>query len=208
MLAIDALPIIDPVYSQPRSRLWSSERWRAKAGAGGRIGGCGASVHLWLVADGLGDQRKHPCRSTRAVEGQPGSRSRTCWPILKLFQPWFRRVVAETPDSVMVGYYSILAGGRIDWTNHPIQHDPLIDRVAATDEAGIFPVVRHGQVMVAGGRASRWCGGRGVRFRYGIMGGTEMGFWGIRTQVDRDGKIFGRPESFQQPRSVTEVQLE
>jgi inner membrane protein len=44
-------------------------------------------------------------------------------------------------------------------------------------------------------------------YRYGMMGGTDMGFWGIRTQVDRDGQILGPPESFQQPRSATRSDL-
>ena len=131
------------------------------------------------------------------------SRSRRCWPILNSSQPWFRRVVAETPDSVIVGYYSILAGGRIDWTTHPVQHDPLIDRVAATREAGIFRWFAMDKLWWRVVEQPEGAAVEAFDYRYGMMGGTEMGFWGIRAQVDRDGELLGPPESFQQPRSAT-----
>jgi len=199
--AIDALPIIDPVYSLA---LIAALVVGAVARRSGLAVGSAAAALLFiygwtLMGWAINENIRAEAREQLQTAGQPVQEV-LAYP--QLFQPWFRRVVAETPDSVMVGYYSILAGGRIDWTNHPIQHDSLIDRVAATREAGIFRWFAMDKLWWRVVDNPDGASVEALDYRYGMMGGTDMGFWGIRTQVDGDGQILGSPESFQQPRSV------
>jgi membrane-bound metal-dependent hydrolase YbcI (DUF457 family) len=119
-------------------------------------------------------------------------------PLIDLFTSYGTQLLAP--------YYSVLAGGRIDWSTYPIRHDLLIDRVAATPEAGIFNWFAMGklwwQVVEQPDGAAEAAVVEAVDYRYGMMGGADMGFWGIRARIDRDGKILGHPESFQRPRSA------
>jgi len=200
--AIDALPIIDPVYSLALiAALVIGAVARRRLGLA--VGSAAAAllfIYGWsLMGWAINENIRTEAREQLRAVGQPVQEV-LAYP--QLLQPWFRRVVAETPDSVMVGYYSILAGGRIDWTVHPIQHDPLIDRVAATREAGIFRWFAMDKLWWRVVEQPEGAAVEAFDYRYGMMGGTEMGFWGIRAMVDRDGQILGPPESFQQPRSA------
>jgi len=208
--AIDALPIIDPIYSLALIAalvVGTLTRRRPELAVGSAAGALlfvfGWSLMGWEINEEIGAEAREQLRAA----GQPVQEV-LAYP--QLLQPWFRRVVAETPDSIMVGYYSVLAGGRIDWSTYPIRHDLLIDRVAATPEAGIFNWFAMGklwwQVVEQPDGAPEAAVVEAVDYRYGMMGGADMGFWGIRARTDRDGKILGPPESFQRPRSAMGLQ--
>lgn len=201
--AIDALPIIDPVYSLALIAALVVGTF-ARRRPGIAVGSAAAAllfIYSWtLMGWAINENIRAEARDQLKTAGQP-VQNVLAYP--QLFQPWFRRVVAETPDSIMVGYYSIMAGGTIEWTTHPIQHDPLIDRVATTREAGIFQWFAMDKLWWRVVENADGAAVEAFDYRYGMMGSTELGFWGIRAQVDRDGQLLGPPERFQQPRSAS-----
>nr|WP_175428906.1 hypothetical protein [Azospirillum argentinense] len=121
-----------------------------------------------------------------------------------LFQPLLRRVVAETPDAVLVGFHSVLSDGEIQWERFERHRSPAIAAVAATPEAEVFRwfsmdnLIWRQQPLDAERTLVQ-----ALDHRYGMPGVSSLGFWGIRAVVDPAGRLVGPVETFQTPRDAS-----
>lgn len=114
-----------------------------------------------------------------------------------LFQPVYRRVVAETPDAWLIGYHSVLGAAPIDWQRFPRSDSAAIDVVRSTERGRLFSWFAMDRVYWTA--EPREDGGvlvRGHDLRYGLPG-TTLGFWGVQAVV-RDGLVVGPVEAFRQ----------
>ncbi|EWY38771.1 metal-dependent hydrolase [Skermanella stibiiresistens SB22] len=205
--ALDALPIIDPIYSLALITAliigFAAKRRPALAvnsAAGALLFITAYSLMGWVI----NDDTRATARAQLEREGRPGIHV-VAYP--QLLQPWFRRVVAEAPDGLLVGYHSIWSDRPITWESHPYQRDPLIDRVAMTQEAGIFTWFAMGKVFWTVTETPTGAMVEAVDYRYGMWGSGDLGFWGIRAEVDRDGQILGPPVPFQRERGRSAEKL-
>lgn len=197
--AVDALPIIDPVYSlilvavlvlgamvRTRPRL-------AQDVAGAALIVIGAYTLGGWAINGRVE------RVATADFGRPAQID--AYPLL--FQPYYRRVVAVTPEATHVGYYSILNPRPIDWQAYPTDDDPAIALVRGTPEAKLFDWFSMGRVLW---RAVPVPGGgmvvEATDLRYGLPGETDRGFWGITAGVGADNSLSGEVEVFRLQRTA------
>ncbi|QQP87675.1 metal-dependent hydrolase [Skermanella sp. TT6] len=201
--AIDALPIIDPVYSLALIAALVVGTV-AKRRPGAAVGSAAAALLFIygysLMGWAINDSVRSTAREELRQAGQPVGEV-LAYP--QMFQPWFRRVVAETPESIMVGYRSVFGDRPIEWQTYPLRADPLIDRVAATPEAAIFTWFAMDKVFWQVSETPDGAVVEALDYRYGMWGGDAVGFWGIRARVDRDGHLLGPPVRFQRERSAS-----
>ena len=73
-----------------------------------------------------------------------------------LFQPWFRRMTAETDDAIRVGFYSPLTDTPIEWQTFPKAESELITELSRTMEYRILERFAMGEVALAGARTPQW----------------------------------------------------
>lgn len=192
--AIDAMPIIDPIYSLAlvaalvvgivaKRRVLAAQVSAALA----LLFITGWTLLGWSVNERVEAVAKQQLSQPAEVTAYP-----------TLFQPWLRRVVAETPDAVRVGFYSVLDPRQISWAEFPRNGLPPEARaVAATEQAAILRWFAMDNVFWqvetgADGTATV----QALDYRYGLYGGTELGFWGIRAVVDASGRVLEGPEVF------------
>lgn len=119
-----------------------------------------------------------------------------------LFQPFYRRVVAETAEADLIGFRSVLGAGPIQWQRFPRQDDPAIEVVKATERGRLFSWFAMDRVhwTVAPARQEGGQGAvrvRGYDTRYGLPGDSVLGFWGVEALV-RDGAVVGEVKAFRQ----------
>jgi inner membrane protein len=198
--AIDAMPIIDPVYS---AALLIAVIIGAFARVRPQFASDVAAAALlfitvysfagWAIND-------HVERNAAADFGRPAAIS--AYPMM--FQPYYRRVVAVTPEAAHVGYYSVLNPKGIEWRTYPREMTDDVTAVRKTDEAALFDWFSMGKLL--------WrsfpdgSGGTIVEatdLRYGMPGNTDHGFWGIRAKVNGAGKLPDGVKMFAIPREVT-----
>jgi inner membrane protein len=193
--AIDAMPIIDPVYSLPLLAAVAFGAFARRARAAATV----AAASLFLVAGytalgwSVNERVEAAARAQLAARGADGYAVRA-YPLL--FQPWYRRVVATGPDEVLIGFHSVLAPGAIGWRSFPDDAgEPAAVVVAGMPEGRIFRWFAMDQVHWRVEPADD--GGvlvEATDLRYGMPGTTELGFWGIRTRLDAEGRPLGPPE--------------
>jgi inner membrane protein len=196
--AIDALPIIEPVYSLS---LVLALLVGALSREAGRAVGAAAAALLFVGTYSLYgwslDARTE--RAARAQLGEAGIQATAVDAYPLLLQPWYRRVVAETPDAVLVGFHTMLAPGTIKWRRFARSDDPRIAEVASTREGRIFTWFAMDRVLWR--VAPTGADGAVVEaldIRYGMPGPSELGFWGIRARLDGTGAPMGAPVVFSQ----------
>ncbi|PHK95053.1 hypothetical protein CR162_09895 [Pseudoroseomonas rhizosphaerae] len=186
--AINAMPIIDPVYSLALLAAVLVAGLSRRAGRGAVAAACALFfvAAYTLFAWSLDDRTRDAARAQLAERGIVATDVRS-YPLL--FQPWYRRVVADTPDSIRIGHHSMWAPGPIAWTEVPRQRDPRIDAVAATREGRLLDWFAMGHVAwrvlpdTGGGSVVE-----GADTRYGTRGESLLGFWGISVPVDAAGR--------------------
>lgn len=185
--AINAMPIIDPVYSLPLLAAALVAGLSRRAGRGVVASALALffvaayTLHAWS----LDARTREAARAQLAAQGIAAT-DVTAYPLL--FQPWYRRVVAETPESIRIGFHSMLAPRPIDWTEVPRQRDPRIDAVAATREGRLLEWFAMGHVAWRVRDAEGAAVVEGADTRYGARGESLLGFWGISVPVDAAGR--------------------
>ncbi|MFN4090772.1 MAG: metal-dependent hydrolase [Alphaproteobacteria bacterium] len=186
--AIDALPIIDPVYSAILlavviigSLARTRPRFAQDMAATALILIGAYSLGGWAINDHVKRVAAADFGEAAAIDAYP-----------MLFQPYYRRVLARTPEAAHVGYYSVLNPRPIDWRAYPVETDPAIEPVRATSEAALFEWFSMDRVLWRA--APDPAGGTRVEatdLRYGLPGDTDHGFWGITANVGADNAISG-----------------
>lgn len=186
--ALNAMPIIDPIYSLALLAAVLVAGLSRRAGRG--VLACAAALFFvaayTLHAWSLDTQSRAAARAQLTAQGIAATDVST-YPLL--LQPWYRRIVAETPEAVRIGFHSMLAPGPIAWTTVPRERDPRIDTVAATREGRLLEWFAMGHVAwrVRPGEAGATVV-EGADTRYGMRGESLLGFWGIEVQVDAAGR--------------------
>ncbi|MBB3264947.1 inner membrane protein [Azospirillum sp. OGB3] len=202
--AINAMPIIDPIYSLILVvALVTGVALRKRAALAQDIAGAALilvsayTLGGWAINDRVEAIARAQIAGTAEVTAKV-----TAYPTL--FQPVLRRVVAETPDAVLVGFHSVLSDGGIHWERFERGRSPAIEAVAATPEAEVFRwfsmdnLIWREQPLEDGRRLVQ-----ALDHRYGMPGVSSLGFWGIRAVVDPAGRLVGPVETFQTPRDAS-----
>jgi inner membrane protein len=187
--AINSMPIIEPIYSLALLLavligIFARSRPRLAQNA------AAASLIFISIYTALGWSINGKVEAeARAQLSAPPERI-TAYPTM--FQPYYRRIVAQTADEVLVGYYSILNHKQIEWRRYERHDDPRISVVAVTPEAEIFRWFSLNNLFW---RVSPREDGstivEALDTRYGAPNGNDLGFWGISAVVDASGRILG-----------------
>lgn len=202
--AINSMPIIDPLYSLVLvAALVIGARKRARPRFAQDAAGVALlfifvySVAGWAINDRV--ERVARTEFGRAELGQTAEV--TAYPLL--FQPYYRRVVAITPEAAHIGYYSVLNPRPIDWQAHPFAAGDGIEAVRATREGELFEWFSMDKTLWR--ERSDGNGGTVVEatdLRYGMPGATDLGFWGIRAHLDAANALVSDVETFAIPREA------
>lgn len=202
--AIDSMPIIDPLYSlilivALLVGVFFKRRVRLAQDVGA------AALFLVFVYTFAGWAINERIRQVAEADfGRPAIVS--AYP--QLFQPFYRRVVAVTPEAAHVGYYSILNPRPIAWSAHPAQTDGPVEAVRGTREAAIFEWFSMGKVLWRSRPGENGASiVEGTDLRYGMRGPTNLGFWGVRASVNGDNSLAGPVEAFRVPREASGAAL-
>jgi inner membrane protein len=201
--AIDAMPIIDPLYSLPLLivflfGLFSREKARHVQRMG-RI----ALVYVVLyttMAWGIGlhmqDRARKELRAQNPVLADVARVA--AYPVI--FQPWWRRIVVDLPDAILIGFASPFAEQPIRWQSvpRPDRNDTLT-AAEATHDARVFRWFADGRLHwtlkpdPAAGNAGGFIA-EARDYRYGMPGDSILGFWGLRFRLDAQHRVLGEPE--------------
>lgn len=192
--AIDAMPIIDPIYSLPLllAALLASLSRRPGPAVLGAAAALFFAAGWTLYAWSLEARTREIARAQLAAQGIAPTELRA---YAQLFQPWYRRVVAEVPGGVLVGYHTLLDPAPIAWRRYERMEDPRIAAVAATPEGRLLEWFALGRTYWRLEPTPTGATVEGFDIRYGMMG-AELGFWGIGARLDAAGQLQGRPEIF------------
>lgn len=176
--AINSMPIIDPLYSLllVAALVFGAMRMVRPAlaqdiAASALILIGGYTLAGWAI-------NNHIEREAAAQFARPAQI--TAYPML--FQPYYRRVVAATPEGFHVGYYSVLNPKRIAWREYRQEAPERINGVRDLAEVRLFDWFSMGNLLwraEPGGTALI-----ATDMRYGMPGPTEAGFWGIRVRQE------------------------
>lgn len=201
--ALSGVPIIDPAYTLVLVAalgvgLVAPKRTRLATGAA-LLGLALTTAYLFL---GLAQNGRAEAEARRqlAAEGVRYDRLRV---YTTVFQIWLRRVVVRTPQEVRVGFVSTWAPQPIRWTRYPVPESPLVARTRDTEAGRVFEWFTSEETLATVRPAEG--GGTIVELtdaRYGVPGGNERGFWGLRAVFGAEGRLAGAPARFGIPRAV------
>ncbi len=195
--AIPAMPIIDPVYSLPLLVIFLFALVSRRLAATAQRAAQWALVYVFLyttMAWGIGLHLEQRARDE--LRGQSASAAPahapariTAYPVI--FQPWWRRVVVDLPDEILIGFVSPFAEAPIAWQRFPRLQAP--EAVQASHEARVFRWFSDAHV--------HWSLKSGTPtiveardYRYGMPGDSILGFWGLRFRLDAEGRVTGAVE--------------
>jgi len=202
--ALDAVPIIDPVYSLiliAALAVWIGTPVERRV----RVGRQAATVALALSTAylfyglWLNERAGQEVRRQLAAEGITDARVHV-YPTI--FQVYLRRVVARVDDEVLVGAITMWKPGAVAWRRFTVPDHPVIMKLAETREGRIFEWFASGQIVP---RVIEMKTGFVVEFddlRYGFFEEPEHGLWGIRGRFDTEGNLMGKVVRFQRDFSV------
>jgi inner membrane protein len=197
--AINAMPIIDPIYSLALALAVLVGIFARRATLA-QDAAAAALIFISIYTVGAWAINERVEAIARAEVDGPAEV--TAYPTL--FQPLLRRIVVEVPDAVLVGFHSVLDPRPIEWARFDRKHSPAIDAVAATPEARIFRwfsmdnlywqtrPLENGETLV-----------QALDYRYGMPGGSALGFWGIQAIVGANGEFRREIETFRPPRDAS-----
>jgi inner membrane protein len=202
--AIDSMPIIEPVYSAALViALIIGSRSRVRPASAQDAAGV-ALLFIVLYSFGGWALNQRIERVAAADFGRTAQVS--AYPLL--FQPYYRRVVAITPEAAHVGYHSVLNPKPIAWQTYPIDTSEAVAAIRRTREAGIFEWFSMNKVLWR--TTPDGHGGTRVEatdLRYGMIGPTDAGQWGIRAVVDSSNTVNGAIQPFNVPRDASGAAL-
>ena len=194
--AINAMAIIDPVYTLPLliAGLFALIRPR-------RVELCirAAAIALLLTTSFIGYAWYLNGKSERfamaqlAGEGINDAKV-TAYPTV--FQAFLRRILVERPDEIRIGYLSAIRPAAIVWQRHaPPRHD-LIRAVRQSDAGRILHWFSMGRDYYRIDRRDGLIHIEGHDLRYGVPGPSDRGFWGVRAVFDTNGQAIEPVQRF------------
>lgn len=198
--AINAMPIIDPLYSLPLLFAFLFALLsRTRARLAQNLARC-ALLYVLLyttMAWGAGLATESRVRDQLRLEfgGSAHGSEVTAYPTL--LQPWWRRIVVDLPDHILIGFVSPFDDRPVPWQQFSRGDDhPAVQAVLATPPGQVFRWFAFGKL--------HWTvlsqnGGYVVEardYRYGLPEGSELGFWGLRFRLDAQYRLTGAPERF------------
>ena len=135
--AVDAMPIIDPVYTLILlgglgAGAWLKSPRRRKASALVALAlSCAYLAYGWA-------QNREAAQFAAAQLEAEGLADYELSAFPTILQVHYRRVVVRTPDEVRVGYFSTWSPCAIEWGRAPRASGAAVSALAATDEGRIF----------------------------------------------------------------------
>lgn len=196
--AVNAMPIIDPLYSLPLLAVFLfALLTRRHAETAQRMA---QLVLLYIglyttLAWGVGRHMEDRAREElRAIHPAASASARVdAYPVI--FQIWWRRIVADLPDEILVGFASPFRASPIAWQRIPRGENgsgqtPALGAIQSTYEARVFRWFADGRVhwrqlpMSEGGFTFE-----ARDYRYGLPGDSVLGFWGLRFRTDAQGRM-------------------
>jgi inner membrane protein len=196
--AINALPIIDPVYSAVLMLALVAGSLRRRPRLAQDIAAA-ALLFIGLYSLGGWAFNAHIERVAREDFGRAADVS--AYPLL--FQPYYRRVVALTPEAAHVGYYSVLNPRTIAWQALPTAGGPEVDAVRTAPEGRLLQWFAMDKVLWTARPDGMGTVIEGTDLRYGMPGSTNRGAWGIRARVGTDQRVADPVEMIVMPREVS-----
>lgn len=196
--AINALPIIDPLYTLPLLIAFCFAAFtRTRAQVAQRLAQFSLVYVLLYTLMGWGAGLALEQRIRGQLSGELGGAAHgaevTAYPIL--LQPFWRRIVVDLPDHILVGFVSTFDERPVPWlqVSRSDSH-PAVQAVLKTQPGGVFQWFALGKL--------HWTvlaqnGGYVVEardYRYGLPNGSELGFWGLRFRLDAQLQPIGKPE--------------
>lgn len=196
--AVNAMPIIDPLYSLPLlAAFLFALLTRHRTAAAQRVAGL-VLLYIGLyttMAWGVGRHMEERAREElRGLHPAAAAAARVdAYPVI--FQIWWRRIVADLPDEILIGYASPFRDAPIAWqriarSENGLGQTPALSAIQASYEAHVFRWFADGRLhwrqlpQDSGGYVFE------VRdYRYGLPGDSVLGFWGLRFRTDAQGRI-------------------
>ncbi len=211
--AINAMSIIDPIYTGVLVLAliggWAVRRSRfRRPGWSAHMAGAAiiASIFWQGYAWSINSETERVAREALISEGIETARV-VSYPTL--FQPWFRRITAETDTDIRVGFYSPLTDQPIIWRTYPKPQSALIQEMSRTMEYRVLAKFAMGEIAWRVEPASD--GQMRVQahdIRYLGYGGeaTLSALWGIEALFDGNNKLITRPARFSnRPSASTDI---
>jgi inner membrane protein len=196
--AVHAMPIIDPLYSLPLLAVFLfallSRRHADSAQSMAQL----VLLYIGLyttLAWGVGRHMEDRAREElRALHPAAAAAARVdAYPVI--FQIWWRRIVADLPDEILVGFASPFRDAPIEWTRIPrsengLAQTPALSAIQSSYEARVFRWFADGRVHWR--QLPQESGGyvfEARDYRYGLPGDSLLGFWGLRFRTDAQGRL-------------------
>ncbi len=187
--AVDAVAIIDPVYSLllaatlvlgvwkgPASRLARASAWLALA----------LSTAYLVYGLRLNQEAEARARAELAEEGILAAEVKAYPTLLQLY---LRRLVVRDGDEIGVGWLSLWNPRRIEWQRFREPRDALVDEARRTREGRLFEWFAAGQTAAALVATSEGTVVEIDDLRYGFPAEPQRGLWGIRVLFDDGGRV-------------------
>lgn len=197
--AVDAVAIIDPIYTALLLAALAASWGNARARRAGYAAAVGVALSTAYLAYGyrLNRHIEDEARRQLAARDAAGATVRA-YPTL--LQPWLRRVVARQPGEVRVGFMSSLAPEAATWSTFVPDHGPLVEAVRATPEGALLEWFARGETAAHVQPHGTSTVVELDDLRYGMPGEPRRGLWGIRAAFDASGRLQGAVERFRRPR--------
>lgn len=215
--AVNAMPIIDPLYSLPLlAAFLFALLTRHRSEAAQRIA---RLVLLYIglyttLAWGVGRHMEDRAREElRALHPAAAAAARVdAYPVI--FQIWWRRIVADLPDEILVGFASPFRAAPIAWQRIPrsengLGQTPALSAIQSSHEARVFRWFADGRLHWR--QLPQESGGHVFEardYRYGLPGDSVLGFWGLRFRTDAQGRITGPLQPLAERPPITRAGLQ
>ena len=191
--AINAISIIDPIYTLPLLFIviygWSRRRDTARVRTASIAALLFAQAYLGLNW-AINTHVERVARGQLAAEGITGAVA-TAYPTI--FQGLLRRVVVMQPETIRIGFHTVLNGRPIVWRSFPRAAHPLQQTFLRSDVGRLFQWFSMGNISFVvtpnGGTTSL----QAWDIRYGLPDEPQKGMWGVETIYDAAGQPVREP---------------
>lgn len=187
--ALDAVPIVDPVYSVPlivALLVGLVARRKPKVGQIAAASALVFTTGYLLFGWQQSATARQLARAQLASEGFQVEHMRA-QPVMLV---WMWRISARDAEgNLRVGALSTWKPGKIDFRHIERPEDPLVARALSSEKGKVFQWFADGMVGV---RVERHEGGTSVWLddqRYGSALEPDRSFWGARAEFDREGAL-------------------